>query len=63
MGCQSWQAGHGTYFPLTRLLPVIMLAVALVTTPIAAFASSLSSPDTVTGMLVTVALVPQVHSS
>ena len=44
---------------LARLLPVIMLAVALVTSPIAAFALSLSSPDPVTGMLV--ALVPPVH--
>ena len=37
-----------------------MLAVALVTSPIAAFASSLSSTDPVTGMLV--ALLPPVHS-
>ena len=47
--------------PLTRLLPVVMLAVALVTSQIAAFASSLSSPDPVTGMLV--ALVPQIHGN
>ena len=50
-GSQSGSAGHGTYFP-TRLQPAIMLAVALVTSPIAAFASSLSSPDPMTGMLV-----------
>ena len=31
--------------PRTRLLPALMLAVALVTSPIAAFGSSLSSPD------------------
>ena len=48
MGCQSGPAGHGTYFPvfpLPRLVPVVMLAVALVTSPIAAFASSLSGPE------------------
>ena len=45
--------------PRTRRLPAIMLEVALVTSPIAAFGSSLSSPDPVTGMLAV--LVPLVH--
>ena len=43
----------------TRRLPAILHAVALVTSPIAAFFSSLSSPDPITGMLE--ALVPPVH--
>ena len=69
IGGQSGPAGHGTsYFPgrpvmapppCTRRLPAIMLAVALVTSPIAASCSSLSSPNPFTGMLA--ALVPPVH--
>ena len=45
--------------PRAKWLPAIILAVAHVTSTIAAFGSSLSSPDPVTGMLA--ALVPPVH--
>ena len=61
----SWGASPGSQVihtsRLTRLQPAIMLAVALVTSPIAVLASSVSSLDPVTGMLV--ALVPQDHGS
>ena len=62
MGCQTASPGlqvmaHTS--PLTRLEPAIILVVALVTSPIAAFASSPSSPNSGTGMLVV--LLPQDH--
>ena len=66
MRCQSGPAGHGTYFPTYKATAChharrLRVAVTLVTSPILAFALSISSPDPVTGMLK--ALVPLVHDS